>query len=84
VAILAATAAVALAYPRLRSGFQDRVDRRWFPSRHSADKALEAFAEGIRDEVDEDRLRDRLHDAVEDTVGPESVGLWLAQPRRAE
>lgn len=84
VAILAATAAVALAYPWLRSGFQNWVDRRWFPSRHAAEEALEAFAEGIRDEADEVRLRNRLQDAVEDTLGPESVGLWLTQPRRAE
>jgi hypothetical protein len=84
VAILAATAAVALAYPRLRSGFQDWVDRRWFASRHVADEALETFADEIRDEIDEIRLRDRLHQVVETTFGPESVGLWLVEPREAE
>ena len=53
-------------------------------SETEASAALETFADGIRDEIDEVRLRDRLHRVVETTFGPESLGLWLAQPRKAE
>ncbi len=83
IAILLATTAVALAYRPLQEAFQRWVDRRWFPSRARANTALAAFTDDIRDEVAGMAVRDRLLEAVDGALAPESMGVWLPETGEA-
>ena len=53
------------------------VDRRFFRHKYDAEQALTAFAAQARDEVDMERLSAALVSALEETVQPVRVGLWL-------
>jgi hypothetical protein len=58
---------------------QNFVDRRFNRSKYNAEQTLEAFAEAMRDDVELDHLSAALIGVVEETMQPESVGLWLGQ-----
>ncbi len=73
------TLIVAALFGLLRRRVQDAIDRRFYRSKYDAAKALAAFADAARDEVDLDRLAERLLDVVKDTMQPTRVSLWLRQ-----
>ena len=73
------TLAIAALFVPLRHRVQEAIDRRFYRSKYDAAKALSAFAVAGRDEVDLDRLTDRLVDVVKDTMQPTRVSLWLKQ-----
>ena len=77
VAVVASTLAIAALFNPVRTRVQNLVDRRFNRQRYNAEQTLEAFAEAMRDEVDVDRLSAALVSVVEETMQPESVGLWL-------
>jgi hypothetical protein len=77
VLIAGATLAVAaLVRPILRK-VRSAVDRRFARRRYDAQRALEAFAAHLRDEVDLEQVRASLVRTVRDTVQPERATLWL-------
>lgn len=61
----------------LRKRVQNYIDRRLYRRQYNAEKALAAFAEMARDEVDLEILRKNILEIVQETVQPEHVGLWL-------
>jgi hypothetical protein len=85
-AIVASTLAIAALFNPLRRRIQDVVDRRFYRARYDARETLARFSVALRDEVELDALRLRLVGAVEETLRPEHVALWLRDPerRRAE
>ena len=56
---------------------QDVIDRRFYRKKYDAAKVIAAFAGACRDETDLDKLTARLVEVVDETMQPESVGLWL-------
>ncbi len=51
-----------------------------FSRKYDAARTLAEFAAAARGEVNLDDLSTRLVAVVDETMQPETVGLWLAQP----
>jgi hypothetical protein len=56
------------------------VDRRFNREQFDAERAVEAFAVRLRDEVESDEVRSDLLTVLGSTVQPSSAGLWLKAP----
>jgi len=56
---------------------QAAIDHRFYRRKYDAVKMLETFSATLREEVDPDRLSERLVAVVEETMQPAHVSLWL-------
>ena len=81
-AIAASTLVSFALFQPMRRWLQDLVDRRFDHSRYDAARALDAFADQLRDEVDLDTLRDDLLGAVRQTMAPSHASFWLRERSR--
>jgi hypothetical protein len=68
--------AVALFNP-LRRRVQKLVDRRFNRARYDAEATVAAFAHRVRDDIDLDVVSSEFVRAVQTTVEPAHVSLWL-------
>jgi hypothetical protein len=73
------TLAIAALFVPLRSRLQAAIDRRFYRHKYDAARTLAQFSASLRDDAtaDLDQLAERLVSVVQDTMQPESVGLWL-------
>ncbi len=76
-AVAASTLVVAALFQPIRRRVQTRVDRRFNRARYDAERTVGAFASRLRDEVDLAQLRNEIIAAVNHTVQPAAVSLWL-------
>jgi hypothetical protein len=77
VVIVISTLVIAALFGTLRVRVQHVIDRRFFRSKYDAQQVLDQFARAARDETDLDQLKGQLLEAVDSTMRPEQVGLWL-------
>jgi len=78
------TLAIAALFGPLRARVQRLIDRRYYRRKYDLGKTLADFGNTLMDEVDVNRLADRLVSVIEETVQPAHVSLWLkAAPDRA-
>jgi uncharacterized membrane protein YedE/YeeE len=82
VVTVVSTLAIAALFVPLRRRVQAFIDRRFYRSKYDAARTLAAFSNTVRDEVELGRLTERLTEVVDETLQPESVGLWLVKDKR--
>jgi hypothetical protein len=75
------TLLIAAMFVPVRTRVRQMVDRRFYRSRYDAQRTVESFAVGLRDEVELTAVRQALADTVGQAVRPASVGVWLRERR---
>jgi hypothetical protein len=75
--IVLSTLAIAAMFSPLRRRVQSFIDRRFYRQKYNAEQVLAAFAERARQETDLEALTAGLVEAVQETMRPEQVRMWL-------
>jgi hypothetical protein len=81
VAVAASTLAAAALFNPLRRRVQRAVDRRFNRARYDAERTVAAFAGRLQDAVDLDSVRDDLASAVQETLEPAHISVWVSEHR---
>jgi hypothetical protein len=80
--VVVSTLAIAGLFNPLRRRLQTVIDRRFYRRKYDAEQILAAFAASSRGELDWEQLTAELLHAVQETVQPELVNLWVRPPSR--
>ena len=75
--IVLSTLVIAALFSPLRRRIQNDIDRLFFRRRYDSEQALNAFSALARDEVDLEHLNEALMEAIEETIQPAFVQVWL-------
>ena len=81
-AVAGATLTAAALFRPLLTRIQRLVDHRFNRTRYDAERTVEGFAAGLRDETDEAAILGRLNEALDATMQPATAVVWLRQARR--
>jgi hypothetical protein len=79
IGVAASTLAAAALFTPLRRYTQRIVDRRFNRAHYDAEKTVDAFSSGLRDEVDLDRVQNDLVAVVHLAMQPSHVSIWLRE-----
>lgn len=84
VVIVLSTLLIAALFTPLRARIQRLIDRRFYRRKYDSARTVARFGQTLRTEVDMQRLCDQLIDAVEETMRPAHVMLWLRSPHPSQ
>lgn len=78
-AIALSTLAIAGLFNSLRKRVQEFIDRRFYRQKYDAEQALAEFATTARNETDLECLTGKLTGAIQETLQPSQLSLWLTR-----
>jgi hypothetical protein len=81
-AVAASTLLAFAAFQPLRRRVQRTVDRRFDRARYDAQRVVDAFAEGLRGQVDLAEINRGVLAAVAGAIRPQAEAIWLRERRR--
>lgn len=81
VAIIATTLLIAALFTPLRRAIQAGIDRAFYRGKYDAGQTLTAFAARMRVVTDLVDLQAHIVDAVQQTLHPTHITIWLRLPR---
>jgi len=84
VAVVISTLGIVALFNPIRHRIQVFVDRRFYRSKYDAARALSAFSQTARDEVELAQLVGALIGLIDETVYPDRVSLWLSDQSGAK
>ncbi len=76
-AVAASTLAVAGLFSPLRARIQKWVDHRFNRARYDAQRVVDDYASGLRNETDLNQLTKDLTDLVDDVLQPSNTSIWI-------
>ena len=76
-AAIISTILIATIFNPLRIRLQENIDRRFYRHKYDAEKTVMAFSLAVRDEVDLDKLSERLLAVIDETIEPNGAALVL-------
>jgi hypothetical protein len=79
-ATMLSTLGVALLAAPLRRRIQETIDQRFYRRKYNAQKTLESFSAIARNEVELEKLTDKLLSTLEETMQPTHISIWLREP----
>jgi len=77
IAIVLITLVIAALFNPLRLRIQGFIDRRFYRARYDPQVILSSFATSAQEELDLDALAEELMEAVDETMQPDQVSLWI-------
>lgn len=77
--LVVSTLAIAALFRPVLSRLQLIIDRRFYRNKYDAEQALNVFSATLQREVDLEQIREQLLVAVQQTIQPTQVSLWLRQ-----
>jgi hypothetical protein len=80
-ATVISTLTIAILFNPLHRRIQNDIDRRFYRRKYDAEKILKDFALQLRNEVDIDKITEDLLTAVEDTIQPQHLSLWIGKSK---
>ena len=80
IALVASTLLIAGLFQPLRSRLQKIIDQRFYRAKYDAQQTLTDFSATVRQEVSLKDLQQLLVGAVQETMQPTHVSLWLRSP----
>ena len=79
VVTVVSTLAVAGLFLPARNAVQRLIDRRFFRTKYNAEQVLARFSQDMRDAVEMDEVTTKLLDAVDATMQPKEMVLWVVK-----
>ncbi len=80
--IVLSTLAIAALFNPIRLRLQRGIDRRFYRKKYDASQTLASFDRTTHYEVDIEQLTSALQSAVEETIQPEYMTIWLKESRK--